>query len=53
MHVVPDLLPALHPTVDLRIQFHDPAPRTALQRARQNRGYTSVEPGTFLLPEQV
>lgn len=53
MHVVPDLLPELHPNVDLRIQFPNPAGhRTLRQRRAERANFYKVEPGTFLTPEQ-
>jgi len=53
MHVVPDLLPELHPNVDLRIQFPNPAGHRALrQRRAEFANFYKVEPGTFLKPEQ-
>ncbi|KAF8584930.1 PEBP-like protein [Ramaria rubella] len=54
MNVIPDLLPTLHPTLDLRIQFPSahPSPRTALHRARENADFASITPGAFLLPAQ-
>ncbi|KAF8508468.1 phosphatidylethanolamine-binding protein [Gautieria morchelliformis] len=55
MHIIPDLLPALHPDMDLRVQFPDPArlrgPRTAHDRARE-KAYAAVEPGRFLAVAQ-
>jgi len=53
MHVVPDLLPELHPNVDMRIQFPDPAAHRAMKQSRQEKSdlYT-IEPGTFLRPDQ-
>ena len=51
MNVVPDLLPSLHPSFDLRITF--PQPNVASKAGRSKRIYTAVEPGSFLLPEQV
>lgn len=53
MHVVPDLLPAIHPTVDFRVQFPYAGPRTAHQRAREKGGFSTIEPGLFLTPTQV
>lgn len=53
MNIVPDLLPALHPTVDLRVQFPYLGPRTAHQRAREKGGFSTIEPGSFLTAAQV
>ncbi|GBE78719.1 54S ribosomal protein L35, mitochondrial [Sparassis crispa] len=51
MNVVPDLLPSLHPTLDLRLNFPD-VPKSGWTRHRAKRQYKKVEPGVFLLPEQ-
>lgn len=53
MHVVPDVLPALHPSIDLRVAFPEAPPHNLIARTRRPRKYKSVEPGVFLLPEQV
>jgi large subunit ribosomal protein L35 len=53
MNVVPDVLPELHPTIDLRVNFPEAPPQSAFLRARTKRKYAPVEPGVFLLPEQV
>lgn len=50
MNVIPDVLPALHPTVDLRVTF--PEAPTDRNRARR-KAHRAVEPGTYLVPEQV
>ncbi len=49
MHVVPDILPEMHPSVDLRVTA------TALGQEIRLRKTTDkeVEPGVFLLPHQV
>ena len=49
MHVVPDVLPELHPSIDLHVTA------TALpQEIRLNSKIDKeVEPGVFLLPQQV
>ncbi|KAF9808802.1 hypothetical protein IEO21_07730 [Rhodonia placenta] len=52
MNVVPDLLPSLHPSLDLRINFPEGPPKSVHRRSRMKRRYTHVEPGVFLLPEQ-
>ncbi|KAL5494969.1 MRPL35 [Sanghuangporus weigelae] len=52
MSVVPDLLPSLHPSVDLRISFPEPPPHSTYLRTRTRRKYKPVEPGVYLLPEQ-
>lgn len=52
MNVVPDLLPSLHPTLDLRVNFLEPPPTDVYRRTRVKRRYQKVEPGVFLLPEQ-
>lgn len=53
MKVVPDLLPELHPSLDLRINFPEPPPEDVYKRSRVKRKYEKVEPGVFLRPEQV
>ncbi|KAL5519253.1 MRPL35 [Sanghuangporus vaninii] len=52
MSVVPDLLPSLHPSIDLRISFPEPPPHSTYLRTRTRRKYKPVEPGVYLLPEQ-
>ena len=53
MNVVPDMLPELHPSFDLRIRYLAPPPKSNYLRTRVKRGLRQVEPGVFLLPEQV
>ena len=53
MNVVPDLLPSLHPSLDLRVNFPEKPPQSVYLRTRVKRKYEKVEPGIFLLPEQV
>ncbi|KAI0344248.1 PEBP-like protein [Trametopsis cervina] len=50
MNVVPDLLPSLHPSIDLRLNF--PAAPLSGGRRSIRRKPEKVEPGVFLLPEQ-
>ncbi|KAF8876496.1 phosphatidylethanolamine-binding protein, partial [Infundibulicybe gibba] len=45
MHVIPDVLPAIHPTVEVRIAT--PGERDGVRRPR-----VDVEPGVFLTPKQ-
>ncbi|KZT08971.1 PEBP-like protein [Laetiporus sulphureus 93-53] len=52
MSVVPDLLPSLHPTLDLRVNFPEPPPKRVDLRRRVKHKYKKVEPGIFLLPQQ-
>ncbi|TBU38371.1 PEBP-like protein [Dichomitus squalens] len=52
MKVVPDLLPELHPSFDLRIRYLEPPPKNNYLRTRVKRKLRQVEPGIFLLPEQ-
>lgn len=52
MHVVPDLLPSLQPSLDLRVNFSEPPPASVYLRTHTKRKYQKVEPGIFLLPEQ-
>lgn len=53
MHVVPDLLPDLRPTIDLRLNFPEPPPKDVYRRSRVKRRYQKVDSGMYLLPEQV
>ena len=53
MKVIPDLLPDLRPTLDLRVNFPEKPPQSLYLRTRTKRKYEPVEPGIFLLPEQV
>ncbi|KZT68812.1 PEBP-like protein [Daedalea quercina L-15889] len=52
MHVVPDLLPDLRPSIDLRVNFPEPPPKDVYRRSRLKRRYQKVDPGVYLLPEQ-
>ncbi|KZV92052.1 hypothetical protein EXIGLDRAFT_769340, partial [Exidia glandulosa HHB12029] len=57
MHVVPDLLPAFHPNVDLRVEYPMRLPhnKALVERIMQRGGTTRkapMEPGRFLLPWQ-
>ncbi|KAH8101535.1 PEBP-like protein [Cristinia sonorae] len=52
MNVVPDMLPSLHPSFDLRLNFPEPPPEDIRLRTRVKRKYEKVEPGVYLLPEQ-
>ena len=49
MHVVPDMLPELHPSIDLHMTV------TALPQETRisSKVDKKVEPGAFLLPQQV
>jgi len=52
MHVVPDLLPAFHPSLDLHIQFpRTDGHRTLHDRRIANTFYYAVEPGKFIEPK--
>lgn len=58
MHVVPDVLPVLHPTIDVNVAARIPPKefKAALDSRVGRRPINSmrkVEPGVFLLPEQV
>ena len=53
MNVVPDMLPELHPSFDLRIRYLAPTPKDNYLRTRVKRKHRQVEPGIFLTPEQV
>jgi len=49
MKVIPDVLPDLHPSIDLHI-----AARASPEVFRKTKkSQIAVEPGTFLTPEQV
>ncbi|KAI9510695.1 PEBP-like protein [Russula earlei] len=52
MHVIPDILPRLQPTVDLRVVFPEAPPKNVVLRARAKRKTMPVEPGVFLVNEQ-
>ncbi|TFY74954.1 hypothetical protein EWM64_g9057 [Hericium alpestre] len=52
MNVVPDVLPDLRPSFDLRINFPEPPPQSVYLRTRVKRRYVPVEPGIYLLNEQ-
>lgn len=49
MHVVPDILPEMHPSVDLRVTAKA-LPQEIRLRSEMDK---EVEPGVFLLPHQV
>ena len=49
MHVVPDIVPELCPSFDLRISFPDHQTKTSSKGLK----HSFVEPGSYLLPEQV
>jgi len=49
MHVVPDVVPQFHPSFDLRVSF--PEYQTKVTPTAPK--YRFVEPGVYLLPEQV
>ncbi|PFH50713.1 hypothetical protein AMATHDRAFT_60524, partial [Amanita thiersii Skay4041] len=48
MHVVPDILPEFHPSIDLRLTA-TALPQEILLKSKLDK---AVEPGTFLLPQQ-
>ncbi|KAG6901576.1 hypothetical protein C0995_010305 [Termitomyces sp. Mi166 len=48
MHVIPDVLPDLRPTIDVHVVAHT----TIKERLASKKVHTTVEPGTFLLPDQ-
>ncbi|KAH7926219.1 PEBP-like protein [Leucogyrophana mollusca] len=52
MHVVPDVLPDLHPSLDVRVTFPEVPSSDASEDAPLKVKYSQVEPGTFLVPEQ-
>ncbi|KAF8895012.1 phosphatidylethanolamine-binding protein [Gymnopilus junonius] len=45
MHVVPDVLPEINPSIDLRIAV-------PVREYKKGKPYETVEPGTFLMPKQ-
>jgi large subunit ribosomal protein L35 len=53
MKVVPDVLPDFHPSLDLRVTYPKVTSKTGSQVAGLKAIYEHVEPGVFLLPEQV
>ena len=53
MNVVPDVLPSMHPSFDLRLTFPEPPPQSVYLRTRSKRKHKQVEPGIFLVSEQV
>jgi len=53
MHVIPDILPSLQPTVDLRVVFPEAPPKNIVLRARAKRKTVPIEAGVFLMNEQV
>ena len=53
MQVIPDILPSLQPTVDLRVVFPEAPPNNAVLRARTKRKLEPIEAGVFLVNEQV
>ena len=53
MNVVPDMLPELKHSLDLRIRYLEPPPKNNYLRTRVKRKLKAVEPGIFLVPEQV
>lgn len=53
MNVVPDMLPELKPTFDLRIKYAEAPPKDNYLRTRVKRKLKQVEPGIFLVAEQV
>ena len=53
MHVVPDVLPDLHPSFDLRVTFPEHRDKNNTPEADVKPKCGFVEPGVYLLPEQV
>jgi large subunit ribosomal protein L35 len=50
MNVIPDILPDMHPSLDMRVSFQKPPGHL---HAGTKRKHQFVEPGVFLLPKQV
>ena len=46
MHVIPDILPILRPTVDLRVVFPEAPPKNIVLRARTKRKIVPID-GAF------
>jgi large subunit ribosomal protein L35 len=53
MGVVPDVLPDLHPSIDVRLTFPEAPPESVYLRTRVKRKPVPIEAGVMLLPEQV
>lgn len=53
MHVIPDIVPSLQPTIDVRAVFPEAPPKNVVLRARAKRNLAPVEAGVFLANEQV
>ena len=53
MHVIPDILPSLQPTVDLRVVSPEAPPKNVVLCARAKRKLVPIEVGVFLVNEQV
>jgi large subunit ribosomal protein L35 len=53
MKVVPDVLPDIHPSLDLRVNFPKIMSNKGSDVTVPKAIYEHVEPGVFLLPEQV
>jgi len=49
MKVIPDVIPDLHPSIDIHVS----ARTTYKDMKITGKKHFTVEPGTFLLPEQV
>ncbi|KAF9785946.1 phosphatidylethanolamine-binding protein [Thelephora terrestris] len=52
MNVVPDVLPSLHPSFDLRLTFPESPSQRVKPRPCVNPRHKQVEPGVFLVSEQ-
>lgn len=53
MFVVPDVVPSLHPSVDLRVTYPEYFVGTMQNGESKKRKHALVEPGTYLHPQQV
>jgi len=53
LHVIPDILPILRPTVDLRLVFPGDPPKNVVLRARAKRKTMPIDAGVSLVNKQV
>ncbi|EGN94120.1 hypothetical protein SERLA73DRAFT_188707 [Serpula lacrymans var. lacrymans S7.3] len=52
MNVVPDVLPSLHPSFDLRVVFPEAPSTNTTPSSKSGTKYAQVEPGIYLTAEQ-
>ena len=53
MGVIPDLIPVLEPSLDLRVTYVDKPVKKLSPRTLLKGHFSAVEPGVFLEPAQV